>query len=149
TTMEARRDATSVVTNGSFATGIPTSGAPTGWSGWPAGFSVVAKGGSAPQSTAPTAFMLRIAQSGSAQEAASERSEAKEGARIGAIAFPYAAGGSTRSISLRVRIHWQSAAFADLGSVEVSGPDAYTATAWARWQAPVPPASFGLAPAGT
>ena len=108
-TLEARSDPGSVVTNGSFATGELT-----GWAGGIAGqavhanFTVVAKGGTvSAQQQCPTAFMLKIAvDAGTTRTIFNELCEAKAGDTISLSAL-YAAGGTTRDITLRFIVRWR------------------------------------------
>ena len=141
-TIEARSDPGSIVTNGSFATGSFA-----GWSfpgGIHANFTVVARGGTnSAQQTCPSPYMVRIAADATtARTILNETREAKQG-DICSVSALYAAGGTTRDVTLRFIVRYLDVAGAMIGSpfTEVLN---HSGTAWTRLQTP-----GTTAPAGT
>ena len=133
-TIEARSDPGSIVTNGSFATGSFA-----GWSfpgGIHANFTVVARGGTnSAQQTCPSPYMVRIAADATtARTILNETREAKQG-DICSVSALYAAGGTTRDVTLRFIVRYLDVAGAMIGSpfTEVLNN---SGTAWTRLQTP-------------
>ena len=130
-TIEARSDPGSLISNGSFATNSFA-----GWGGLHANFSVVARGGTnSAQQTAPSPYMLRIAADPTVARAIfNETREAKQG-DICSMSAMYAAGGTTRDVTLRFIVRFLDVAGANLSSpfTEVLNT---TGTAWTRVQTP-------------
>ena len=153
--IEARRDPGSIVTNGSFVRETrrtwDVAGAPVtavvdfaGWSNVATTFSVAAKSGTtAPLSTCPTPWCCAIAYSSAARTAENERYEAKEGDYVtAAFQHAVAAGGSA---TLRLLVRWLDAGGVQIGTAISDGPAVTTSTLWSRWTS----AHIGPAPAAT
>jgi hypothetical protein len=153
--IEARRDPGSVVTNGSFVretrasygadgTLVATVVDFAGWSNVATTFSTVAKSGTtAPLSTCPTPWCCAIGYSSALRTAENERYEAKEGDFVtAAFQHAVAAGGSA---TLRLVVRWLDAGGVQIGTAVSDGPATTSATLWSRWTSN----HIGPAPAST
>lgn len=141
--IELRRDPASIVTNGGFASGTNAAWTATG-AVWPAAWTVVARGGAAPQSTAPAPFMARLPTGGGAVQAVNQAVEAAAGDRFSASFF-YAAAGASRNVTLLGYVRALDLNGGSLGTFPMGQITGYAGTSWQKAEAH----GLGPMPAGT